>query len=104
MGRRRTIPFRGGMEVLLRTLFPGESEMAQRMRTFELQRHLAEHNRRIPIIFMTAYYSEDERARAIEAGAIAFLRKPFREQDLFNAIQSTLLTNKGGTARRGCWR
>jgi two-component system, LuxR family, response regulator FixJ len=62
------------------------------MSGFELQRHLVKHNCRIPIIFMTAYYSETERARAIEACAVDFLQKPFDEQALFNAIQSALLT------------
>ena len=62
------------------------------MSGFELQRRLAKDNCRIPIIFMTAYYSEAERARAIEAGAVDFLQKPFGEQALFNAIQSALST------------
>jgi FixJ family two-component response regulator len=64
---------------------------------FELQHRLAEDNRRIPIIFMTAYYSEAERARAIEAGAVAFLQKPFSEQTLFNAIHSALLAYRSST-------
>jgi FixJ family two-component response regulator len=68
------------------------------MSGFELQRRLAKDNCRIPIIFITAYYSEAERARAIEAGAVDFLQKPFREQDLFNAIQSALLTCRKSTA------
>ena len=59
---------------------------------FELQRRLANDNCRIPIVFMAAYYSEAERARAIEAGAVDFLQKPFREQHLFNAIRSALST------------
>ena len=66
------------------------------MNGFELQRHLAKDNCRIPVIFMTAYDSETERARAIEAGAIAFLQKPFSERDLFNALQSALLTYRSG--------
>ena len=65
---------------------------------FELQRRLAKDNCRIPIIFMTAYDSEAERARAIEAGAVAFLPKPFREQALFNAIQLALLAYRKSTA------
>jgi FixJ family two-component response regulator len=68
------------------------------MSGFELQRHLAKHNCRIPIIFMTACYSETERARAIEAGAIAFLQKPFGEQALFSAIQSALFAYRKSTA------
>jgi FixJ family two-component response regulator len=68
------------------------------MSGFELQRRLAKDNRRIPIIFMTAYCSEAERVNAIEAGAAGFLQKPFREQDLFNAIQPALSTYRGSTA------
>lgn len=68
------------------------------MSGFELQRRLAKDNCRIPIIFMTAYYSEAQRARAIEAGAVDFLQKPFGEQALFNAIQSALSTYRSSTA------
>jgi FixJ family two-component response regulator len=68
------------------------------MNGFELQRRLAKDNCRIPIIFITAYYSDPERARAIEVGAVDFLLKPFREQDLFNAIQSALSTYSSSTA------
>ena len=68
------------------------------MSGIELQRRLAKDNCRIPIIFITAYDSETERARAIEAGAIAFLQKPFDEQALFNAIQSTLSTYRCSAA------
>ena len=68
-----------------------------RMSGFGLQRYLAEHNCRVPIVFITAYYSEAERASAIEAGAVDFLQKPFGEQDLFNAIQSALLAYRKST-------
>jgi CheY-like chemotaxis protein len=62
------------------------------MSGFELQRRLAQDDCRIPIIFMTAYYSEAERARAIAADAVDVLQKPFVEQTLFNAIRLALLT------------
>jgi FixJ family two-component response regulator len=68
------------------------------MSGFELQRLLAQDDCRIQIIFMTAYGSEAERARAIEADAVAFGQKPFSEQDLFNAIQSALSTYRSSTA------
>jgi FixJ family two-component response regulator len=56
----------------------------------ELQRRLAADKRRIPIVFITAHYSEDERTRAMEAGAVDFLSKPFTEQELLNAISASL--------------
>jgi FixJ family two-component response regulator len=56
----------------------------------ELQRRLAACGRSLPIIFITAHYSEAERARAMEAGAVMFLSKPFSEDVLFKAISSTL--------------
>ena len=68
------------------------------MSGFDLQRHLAQRNCRIPIIFMTAYFSEAERAMAIEAGAVDCLQKPFSEQALFDAIQSALWTYRKSTA------
>ncbi len=47
-------------------------------------------NRRIPIIFVSARASEDERIQAIAGGAVEFLRKPFSEDALFSAIQAAL--------------
>jgi FixJ family two-component response regulator len=60
----------------------------------ELQRRLAADNRRIPIVFITAHYSEEERKRAMEAGAVDFLSKPFTEQELLNAISASLAIDK----------
>jgi len=60
----------------------------------ELQRRLAADNRRIPIVFITAHYSEEERTRAMEAGAVDFLSKPFAEQELLNAISASLGIDK----------
>jgi len=60
----------------------------------ELQRRLASDNRPVPIVFITAHYSEEDRKRAMEAGAVAFLSKPFTEQELLNAISASLTINK----------
>ena len=54
----------------------------------ELQRRLVADHSRIPIVFITAHYGEEERARAMEAGAVDFLSKPFTEQELLNAISA----------------
>jgi FixJ family two-component response regulator len=56
----------------------------------ELQRRLIADNRSVPIVFVTAHYSEAERTRAIKAGAVDFLTKPFTEQELLNAIVASL--------------
>ena len=56
----------------------------------ELQRRLIAANMGIPIVFITGHYSEAQRKIAMEAGAVAFLRKPFTEQELLNAIDASL--------------
>jgi len=56
----------------------------------ELQGHLAAAGYGIPIIFMTAYYSKDSRERAMQAGAVGFLGKPFSDQQLLQTIRSAL--------------
>ena len=60
------------------------------MSGLELQRHLAEENRRIPIIFITAHGTPESREEAMRAGAIAFLSKPFSEEALLNSIHLAL--------------
>jgi FixJ family two-component response regulator len=56
----------------------------------ELQRQLASMHWRIPIIFVTAYTDDTVRARALAAGAVAMLSKPYREEDLLHAIEAAL--------------
>jgi FixJ family two-component response regulator len=56
----------------------------------DLQTHLNSNNRRIPTIFITAHGDETWRTRALAAGALAFLQKPFYEQDLLDAIDAAL--------------
>ena len=46
----------------------------------ELQRHLAETGRLIPIVFLSARASEEEERRALRAGAVNFLRKPISRE------------------------
>jgi FixJ family two-component response regulator len=60
------------------------------MNGLELQRQLAAAQARVPIIFMTAHSDEETRARALEAGAVGFLYKPFREEALLEAIRAAL--------------
>src|ERR1700751_4929637 len=55
-----------------------------------LQRQLAEADIRIPIIFITAHGDIPMTVRAMKAGAVEFLPKPFNDQDLLDAIQVAL--------------
>lgn len=56
----------------------------------DFQRQLAETNIHIPIVFITAHGDIPMTVRAMKAGAIEFLTKPFRDQDLLDAIQLAL--------------
>lgn len=60
------------------------------MNGLQLQDHLAAAGCGIPIIFITAYESKDSRQRAMQAGAAAFLGKPFSDEQLLQIIRSTL--------------
>jgi FixJ family two-component response regulator len=53
----------------------------------DLQRELAAHGIKLPIIFITGYGDIPMSVRAMKAGALEFLTKPFRDQDLLDAIQ-----------------
>jgi FixJ family two-component response regulator len=66
------------------------------MNGLELQSELTAAGPHIPIIFITAYDDEETRRRAIEAGAVAFLAKPFTDERLLQTIHSALLHKKGG--------
>src|ERR1700686_3043541 len=56
----------------------------------DFQPQLAEAHIRIPIIFITAHGDIPMTVRAMKAGAVEFLTKPFRDQDLLDAIQVAL--------------
>jgi FixJ family two-component response regulator len=42
-----------------------------------------------PVIFITAHSNDEARAKALEQGAVAFLDKPFNDEALLNALEST---------------
>jgi FixJ family two-component response regulator len=67
------------------------------MNGLQLQSHLAAAGCGIPIIFITAYDDKESRQRAMQAGAVAFLGKPFSDEHLLQTIRSTLRQDKGGT-------
>ena len=56
----------------------------------DLQRDLSQGNIHIPIIFITGHGDIPMSVRAMKAGAVEFLTKPFRDQDLLDAIQQAL--------------
>ena len=56
----------------------------------DLQRELTAHGIKLPIIFITGYGDIPMSVRAMKAGATEFLTKPFRDQDLLDAIQQAL--------------
>ena len=57
---------------------------------FELQQQLAKKGFQVPIIFLTGYGDIPMSVRAMKAGAIEFLTKPFRDEDLLNAINQAI--------------
>jgi len=75
-GRRPDAPSCLVLDVRL----PGKSGL-------DFQRELAEANIPIPIIFITSHGDIPMSVRAMKAGAIEFLTKPFRDQDLLDAVQ-----------------
>jgi FixJ family two-component response regulator len=56
------------------------------MSGIELQKRLIATGQKVPIIFITTHADEDERARALERGAIDCLQKPFSDDALLEAI------------------
>src|SRR5215813_4512365 len=60
----------------------------------ELQKSLLAQGRRIPIIFVTAFPEERLRARAMAAGAVGFLSKPFESETLIKLIDKAMETGR----------
>ena len=56
----------------------------------DFQRELAARKTRIPIIFLTGHGDIPMSVRAMKAGAVEFLTKPFRDQDLLDAVRIAL--------------
>src|SRR6201988_493644 len=72
-------PPNGPTCLVLDVRLPGRSGL-------DLQRELALANREIPIIFITGHGDIPMSVQAMKGGAIEFLTKPFRDQDLLDAI------------------
>jgi FixJ family two-component response regulator len=67
------------------------------MNGLQLQSQLAAAGCRIPIIFITSYDDKESRQRAMQAGAVAFLGKPFADEELLQWIRSALRQRENGT-------
>src|SRR5262249_61598060 len=66
----------------------------------ELQRELLRTEAPIPIVFITGHGDIPMSVRAIKEGAVEFLAKPFRDQDLLDAIQQALETDRAARQER----
>ncbi len=66
----------------------------------DLQRELAKHGISIPVIFITGHGDIPMSVRAMKAGALEFLTKPFRDQDLLDAIQQALERDRAARQQR----
>jgi FixJ family two-component response regulator len=62
---------------------PGQSGL-------DLQKQLLAEGHRTPVIFVTAFLDEKFRNRAMNAGAVAFLSKPFRDDTLIDCVKNAL--------------
>jgi len=73
-------PPKGPTCLVLDVRLPGQSGL-------DLQRELAAANKELPIIFITGHGDIPMSVQAMKGGAIEFLTKPFRDQDLLDAIE-----------------
>jgi RNA polymerase sigma factor (sigma-70 family) len=73
--------------LLLDVRLPGQSGL-------ELQRELTAAHQKLPIIFMTAHADVQMTVQAMKGGAIEFLTKPFRDQDLLEAVEAGLARDR----------
>ena len=80
-------PVDGPTCLVLDVRLPGRSGL-------ELQRDLAAANRQVPIIFITAHADIPMTVQAMKGGAIEFLTKPFRDQDLIEAVEAGLARDR----------
>ena len=91
----RAESFATGQEFLNRQLTSDPSCLVldvrlPQMSGLDFQRRLNEIGMQIPIIFITAHGDVPMSVRALKSGAVEFLTKPFRDQDLLDAIQQAL--------------
>ena len=63
----------------------------------DLQQELTAVKSDLPVIFITAYDDKNSRGRAMQAGAVAFLDKPFSDEQLLQTVHSALMTRDSST-------
>ena len=68
------------------------------MNGLQLQSQLAAAGYKVPVVFITAYDKEESRQQALQAGAVAFLSKPFNDGLLLQTIRAALRQD-GGNAK-----
>jgi FixJ family two-component response regulator len=83
----KAVPPDGPACLILDVRLPGESGL-------DLQRELVAAHRGIPIIFVTGHADIQMTVQAMKGGAIEFLTKPFRDQDLLDAIRLGLSADR----------
>lgn len=66
----------------------------------EFQRELTAANIRLPIIFITGHADIPMTVRAMKAGAVEFLTKPFRSQELLDAVQEAIARDRAAWKER----
>jgi len=101
----RAESFETGQEFLDRKRTPGPSCLVldvrlPQMSGLDFQRKLTDVGVRIPIIFITAHGDIPMSVRAVKSGAVEFLTKPFRDQDLLDAIQQALQLDRAARERQ----
>jgi FixJ family two-component response regulator len=69
------------------------------MSGLDLLTHMRTRGYTVPFIFITAFPEESVRARALKAGAICFLAKPFAAPALINCVEAAVNRNHGGTGK-----
>jgi FixJ family two-component response regulator len=80
-------PPEGPTCLVLDVRMPGRSGL-------ELQRELTAAKRQVPIIFITAHADVPMTVQAMKGGALEFLTKPFRDQDLLDAVEAGLARDR----------
>ena len=92
-------------EDFLQSVQPGDSSCVvadvqmSGMSGLDLLTHVRTRGNDVPFIFITAFPDESVRARALRAGAIGFLAKPFAGPVLIGCIETAVNRNRGGAGK-----